>query len=127
MTFNRFLNEQIDRMDAVPGFQMSDAGRKELALWLADQGSTPLDRRKFERGCVAEFLRDSDLCRRIKATLDECVEFTTPPGLSDIKAVWYRLYPPSRSHERCAVCDGTGYVIVRRGDAEGAKRCGGVI
>jgi hypothetical protein len=125
MTFNAFVSDQIARLEAIPGFQMGDGGRKELAGWLSDQGGAPLDRAKYVRHSAAEFLRDSDLCRRIKAVIDECVEFSTPPGLSDIKAVWYRLYPPVSSHERCEHCNGTGYRIVKRGGVEGAARCSG--
>ena len=123
MTFNAFVSEQIARLEAIPGFQMGDGGRKELVNWLSDQGATSVDRAKYIRSNAAEFLRDSDLCQRIKAVIDECVEFSTPPGLSDIKAVWYRLYPPVSSHERCAACNGTGYRIVERGGVEGAVRC----
>ena len=125
MTFNAFVSEQIARLEAIPGFQMGDGGRKELARdWLSGSRSHfGRSREVHTAGNAAEFLRDSDLCQRIKAVIDECVEFSTPPGLSDIKAVWYRLYPPVSSHERCAACNGTGYRIVERGGVEGAVRC----
>ena len=126
MTFNAFVDEQIARLEAIPGFQMGDGGRKEpFVNWLSDQGATSVDRAKYIRSNAAEFLRDSDLCQRIKAVIDECVEFSKPPGLDDIKAVWYRLYPPvsSLSVARRAMAPGTESSSVAASRAQcGAKR-----
>lgn len=125
MKFNEFVNDQVSRLEAVPGFQMGDAGRKELAAWFTEvaSGGTRHAWKDFTRHSAAGFLQDSEACRRIKTVIDECVEFTTSPGLADVKAVWYRMYPPQASHASCSSCNGTGYVIVERGGIEGAAKC----
>ena len=125
MKFIEFVNDQVSRLEAVPGFQMGDAGRKEIVAWLAEKAFPwPIGAKAVRDGSAA-WARDFEPGSHIKAVIDECVEFSTPPGLSDIKAVWYRLYPPVSSHERCEHCNGTGYRIVKRGGVEGAARCSG--
>jgi hypothetical protein len=123
MKFSEFVNEQVARLEAIPGFQMGDAGRKELALWLMDTAEHTAEHVDMSQRPAARWIAQCPAAQRIKAVIDECVEFTTPPGLADIKAVWYRLYPPVSTHEKCGECGGTGWKIVKRGDAEGAVRC----
>lgn len=127
MKFVDFVNEQVSRLEAVPGFQMGDAGRKELAAWFiekcGDGGASSSPNARCNRTGSAEWLREDQSARNIKAVIDECVEFATAPGLADVKAVWYRIYPPISSHARCGACNGTGYVIVEKGGVEGAAKC----
>jgi hypothetical protein len=120
MKFSEFVNQQVDRLDAVPHFCMSDTGRKELAGWLMGVGR-PWDASMDV--AVAKWIVEHPGAAKIKACIDECVEFPTPPSLSDIKAVWYRLYPPACAHEKCEACGGTGWKIVNRNGVEGAARC----
>ena len=116
------MNGQVERLDAVPGFRMSDTGRKELAAWLSTQSG--VDHPEKHDHSIGNWIK-SNAGGRIKAVMDECVEFTTPPGLADIKAVWYWLYPPISTHEKCGACGGTGWQIVNRAGKEGAVRCVG--
>lgn len=124
MTFNEFVNDQVSRLEAIPEFQMGDGGRKELAAWLMEvSGGNRMSKMVYSG--AAHWLREHGGAQRIKAVIDECVEFTAPPGLADVKAVWYRMHPPQSSHARCEACRGTGYVIVERGGIEGAAKCKG--
>ena len=106
--FDQFALDQVERLGCVSDFRMSEAGRAEIASWLVDRSNG-----------------DDAGKSRIRAVIDECVEFASAPGLADIKAVWYRLYPAESAHQKCGACGGTGYVIVERNGMEGAVKCGG--
>lgn len=121
MKFHEFVFGQVDRLAAVPDFRMSEAGRNELSDWLLEVSGGNL---KHEYPNPATWVKNHDGARRIKTVIDECVEFSTPPGLFDIKTVWHRLYPPPNAHGNCPHCGGSGWVIVERGGVEGAKKCG---
>ena len=108
MKYKEFIAEQVDRLDAVPGFQMSDAGRLEVADWIMKESGGA-----GTRATVSEWLREYEPARMIKAVIDEAVEWTTPPGLADLKTVWRRMYPPvNEQRANCQRCDGTGWIVV---------------
>ena len=108
MKFKEFVHEQVNRLDAIPGFQMSDAGRLEIAYWIAkESGGAGI------RNGAADWIRESEPARMVKSVLDEAVEWTTPPGLADLKATWIRLFPPlTEQRSNCERCEGSGWIVV---------------
>lgn len=72
MKFSEFVNQQVDRLDAVPHFCMSDTGRKELAGWLMGVGR-PWDASMDV--AVAKWIVEHPGAAKIKACIDECVSF----------------------------------------------------
>lgn len=120
MKFHEFVWDQVERLSVVPDFRMKEAGMTELADWLTEVSGGAIN---HEYPNTMAWVREYDGARRIRAVISECVEFEKPPGLSDVKMTWYRLFAPPNIHEHCSKCGGTGWVIVKRGEHEGAVKC----
>lgn len=113
MNFADFVSEQLDRLGAISewSLRITEAGRREIAKWLYETANDPTPKRK--RQGASEWLRESAAAQRVKSVIDECVEFETPPGLADIKAVWRRVNPPANETRRnCQRCGGSGFIEV---------------
>jgi len=113
MNFEEFATEQLDRLGCIQewSLKVSAAGQKEIVRWLLETANDPTPKRK--RHSASEWLRESPAAQRIKAVIDECVEFETPPGLADIKAVWRRVNPPANeTRKSCQRCVGSGFIQV---------------
>ena len=114
MKFDEFVVEQVERLGAIPEFvaKVTEGGRKEIVKWLTKEADEPTPAR--QRLGASERIHESPAAGRVKSVIDECVEFTAPPGLSDIKAVWRRLNPPlNEQREKCSRCGGTGWIVVQ--------------
>lgn len=126
MKFHEFVSGQVERLGAIAEFvaKVNESGRTEITTWLISRADSWPEKHNTWSG-PTEWVREFAPAAKIKSVIDECVGFSIPPGLSDIKAVWFRLCPPASPHEKCEICGGTGWVIVARSGNEGAQRCGG--
>ena len=101
--FRKFCVTQIMRLSQIPKFPFHDSGINELVNAIESRS----------RG-------DKE---RVKAVLDECVEFESCPSVSALLAVWNRKYPVSIAGcERCA--NTPGWIVAEREDGTtAAARC----
>ena len=113
MIFTEFVKQQVERLGSIADFSMkiSMPGQMEITEWLIAAANESSMKRK--RSGQAEWLRESEPARRVKAVIDECVEFESAPGLADIRAVWRRVNPPKeQARNECPRCQGTGFIVV---------------
>jgi hypothetical protein len=105
--FRAFCTSQIERLGgAFPEFRFYREGSiEELTNWL-------------------EAKADGD-CNRAMTLVTEACGFEELPSIATLNAVWERLFPKPVRYASCDCehCGGSGWEIVRRGNAEGANRC----
>lgn len=107
LNFHAFCLSQAERLiGAFPEMRFIPAsGMNEIANWL--EAKSAGDRAKAA------------------ALITEVTEFEQIPKISDMNAVWNRLFPPPerKADPHCEACSGTGFRFVERGGATGVARC----
>ncbi len=120
MTFRKFVIEQVARLTAFESFaRLPEDGKREFVNVLTDKAGEPRGRDRSALDWLDEIP-----AQRVRAVVNECLEFEAMPTLADMRAVWLRLFPPlSKLSKDCPDCAGTGWKIVERNGIEGAARC----
>jgi hypothetical protein len=107
-TFRAFCVQQVQRLSVFPRFDfLGETGQREIRNWLERRGP------------------DSPTLRQqLTQLIDTATGLSELPTLADLTRIWVEHNPPVATvSPDCPHCSGTGFEIIRRGDAEGAKRC----
>jgi len=98
---------QVMRLASLPYFPQHPAGVNEIVNWLIEKAPGDL--------------------KRVRAVVDEAVEFQEWPGLGDLRNIWLRLFPEvvnrSAANPACRYCAGSGWEVVERKGHSGVERC----